>query len=256
MQSVTKNMKKARPKFWFLKQFLSPQFKKILPELAEHYNFQYGLVSYAWPHWLHKQQQKQRIIWAYKVLFLDVLFPLREVKKIIFVDADQVCRTDMTELWDFDLKGNSLAYTPFCSDRKDMEGFRFWNQGYWKNYLRGKLYHISALFVVDIAQFRKKYHGDQFRMIYDSLSKDPNSLSNLDQDLPNYAQHHVPITSLPQNWLWCETWCSEESKAKAKTIDLCNNPKTKEHKLTSARRIISEWQSYDDEIRQFESQLT
>lgn len=30
--------------------------------------------------------------------------------------------------------------------------------------------------------------GDKLRVIYDGLSKDPNSLSNLDQDLPNYAQ--------------------------------------------------------------------
>ena len=34
--------------------------------------------------------------------------------------------------------------------------------------------------------------GDQLRVIYDNLSKDPNSLANLDQDLPNYAQHQVP----------------------------------------------------------------
>ena len=34
----------------------------------------------------------------------------------------------------------------------------------------------------------------------------------------------VPIFSLPQEWLWCETWCSDSSKAQAKTIDLCNNP--------------------------------
>lgn len=26
----------------------------------------------------------------------------------------------------------------------------FWKQGYWKNHLRGKPYHISALFVVDL----------------------------------------------------------------------------------------------------------
>jgi hypothetical protein len=254
--SVTKNTKRSKIKFWFLKQFLSPQFKKLLPELAKHFNFQYGLVSYAWPHWLHKQTQKQRIIWAYKVLFLDVLFPLREVKKIVFVDADQICRTDLTELYsDFNMKGNSLAYTPFCSDRREMDGFRFWDQGYWKQHLRGRPYHISALYVVDIALFRQKYHGDQFRMFYDSLSKDPNSLSNLDQDLPNYAQHVVPITSLPQQWLWCETWCSDQSKPQAKTIDLCNNPKTKEHKLTSARRIVPEWQSYDDEIKEFERTL-
>ena len=30
--------------------------------------------------------------------------------------------------------------------------------------------------------------------------------------------------SLPQEWLWCESWCSDASKAEAKTIDLCNNP--------------------------------
>lgn len=32
--------------------------------------------------------------------------------------------------------------------------------------------------------------------------------------------HQVPIKSLPQEWLWCETWCDNASKAKAKTIDL------------------------------------
>lgn len=31
----------------------------------------------------------------------------------------------------------------------------------------------------------------QLRSIYNSLSQDPNSLSNLDQDLPNYAQVKV-----------------------------------------------------------------
>ena len=32
--------------------------------------------------------------------------------------------------------------------------------------------------------------------------------------------HNVPIKSLPQDWLWCETWCSMETKSTAKTIDL------------------------------------
>lgn len=51
------------------------------------------------------------------------------------------------------------------------------------------------------------------------------------QDLPNYAQHMVPIFSLPQEWLWCESWCGNATKPNAKTIDLCNNPMTKEPKL-------------------------
>jgi len=54
--------------------------------------------------------------------------------------------------------------------------------------------------------------GDSLRAVYDGLARDPNSLANLDQDLPNYAQHSVPIHSLPQEWLWCETWCSDKTK--------------------------------------------
>ena len=59
--------------------------------MAKEYGFQYELVQYKWPHWLHQQTEKQRIIWGYKILFLDVLFPLA-VDKVIFVDADQVTR--------------------------------------------------------------------------------------------------------------------------------------------------------------------
>lgn len=76
-------------KFWFLKNYLSPQFIDFLPHMATEYNFQYELVQYKWPRWLHQQTEKQRTIWGYKILFLDVLFPL-DVKKIIFVDADAV----------------------------------------------------------------------------------------------------------------------------------------------------------------------
>jgi len=32
--------------------------------------------------------------------------------------------------------------------------------------------------------------------------------------------HQVAIKSLPQEWMWCETWCDDNSKATAKTIDL------------------------------------
>ncbi len=60
-----------------------------ISHMAKAYGFQYELVQYKWPRWLHQQTEKQRIIWGYKILFLDVLFPLA-VDKIIFVDADQV----------------------------------------------------------------------------------------------------------------------------------------------------------------------
>lgn len=109
------------------------------------------------------------------------------------------------------------------------------------------------------------------------------------QDLPNYAQHTVPIFSLPQEWLWCESWCGNATKSKARTIDLCNNPMTKEPKLQvnddfspsfprkiifliyttlikhclfkcgvllqGARRIVTEWPDLDLEARKFTAKI-
>lgn len=234
-------------KFWFIEQFLSPSFKNFIPHLAAHYNFSYEMVTYKWPHWLRAQKEKQREIWGYKILFLDVLFPL-SLDKVIFVDADQIVRADMHDLVTLDLHNAPYAFTPMCDSRREMEGFRFWKQGYWKSFLRGLPYHISALYVVDLRRFRQIAAGDRLRQQYHQLSADPDSLANLDQDLPNHMQVALPIHSLPQEWLWCETWCDDASLKTAKTIDLCNNPLTKEPKLERARRQVPEWGVYDEEI--------
>lgn len=250
ISSVTKHASR-KVKFWLLENYLSPSFKKALPEFAREHGATVGMVTYRWPGWLRAQTEKQRIIWAYKILFLDVLFPL-DVNRIIFVDSDQVIRGDLAELMDIDLHGAPYGYVPFCDSRKEVEGYRFWKSGFWKETLKGQKYRISALYVVDLKRFRETAAGDTLRFIYQSLSADPNSLSNLDQDLPNYASVNsvtgsaVPIFNLPQEWLWCESWCDDESKTKAKAIDLCNNPMTKEPKLDSAKRIISEWVDLDN----------
>ncbi|KAI0127833.1 UDP-glucose:glycoprotein glucosyltransferase [Xylariales sp. AK1849] len=246
MASVMKNTDHT-VKFWFIEQFLSPSFKEFIPHMAAEYGFKYEMVTYKWPHWLRQQKEKQREIWGYKILFLDVLFPL-SLDKVIFVDADQIVRTDMMDLVNLDLGGAPYGFTPMCDSRTEMEGFRFWKQGYWANYLHGHPYHISALYVVDLRRFRELAAGDRLRQQYHTLSADPQSLSNLDQDLPNHMQFQIPIHSLPQEWLWCETWCSDESQKEARTIDLCNNPQTKEPKLDRARRQVPEWTVYDDEI--------
>ncbi|KAJ7342428.1 glycosyltransferase family 24 protein [Mycena albidolilacea] len=256
-------------KFWFIENFLSPSFLEFIPHLAKAYNFQYELVTYKWPSWLRAQKEKQRIIWAYKILFLDVLFPM-DLKKVIFVDADQIVRADLKELVDLDLEGAPYGYTPMGDDNTDMEGFRFWKTGYWKDFLQGRPYHISALYVIDLVRFRKLAAGDILRGSYQQLSADPGSLANLDQDLPNNLQREVPIFSLPEDWLWCETWCklriilvcillisftgSKDRLHRAKTIDLCQNPLTKEPKLARARQI-PEWEEYDSEISRFAKKL-
>lgn len=67
--------------------------------------------------------------------------------------------------------------------------------------------------------------------------------------------HQVAIKSLPQEWLWCQTWCNDDGLSTAKTIDLCNNPQTKEAKLTAAQRIVPEWKDYDMEIKRLLSKV-
>jgi len=57
-------------------------------------------------------------------------------------DLDQIVRVDMKELVDVDLQGHVYGYPPMGDDRTEMEGFRFWKTGYWKDALRGKPYHI------------------------------------------------------------------------------------------------------------------
>lgn len=258
MLSVTKRTS-AKVKFWLFENFLSPTFKASSIAMAKRIGCEVEFVTYKWPEWLRGQSEKQRIIWGYKILFLDVLFPLN-VKKIIYVDADQVIRGDLKELWNMDLKGAPYGYTPMCTTNESTLGFQFWNQGFWKSHLRGKPYHISALYVVDLEKFRKDRVGDTLRAQYQGLSADPGSLANLDQDLPNYVQHQVPIFSLPQEWLWCESWCSTETKVDAKTIDLCNNPLHKEPKVSMAKRIISgdlfeeSWIELDAEVGEYESE--
>ena len=59
------------------------------------------------------QTEKQRIIWAYKILFLDVLFPL-SLRKVIFMDSDQIIRADVAELWHMDIEVRASMASPSC----------------------------------------------------------------------------------------------------------------------------------------------
>jgi len=243
-------------KFWLIENFMSPSFKNLIPDLADEFGFDYEFVSYKWPSWLRKQNVKQREIWGYKMLFLDTLFP-QELSDIIFVDSDQIVRTDFQELLDYDLGDAPYAFAPMGDSRAETEPFRFWKQGFWKEALKAKglLYHISALYRVDLEKFRRNHVGDVMRQTYQRLSANPANLANLDQDLPNIMQSVIPIFSLSEDWLWCETWCSDDSLDSAKTIDLCNNPLTKEPKLDRARRQTPEWIEYDETLSKFTEKL-
>jgi hypothetical protein len=56
--------------------------------------------------------------------------------------------------------------------------------------------------------------------LHASLVEHDLHLSNLDQDLPNAMQDVLPIYTLDRSWLWCETWCSLNSKSILRTLSV------------------------------------
>ena len=48
-------MGRNRVKFWFIKNYMSPQMKRFVPHMAAQYGFEYEFVTYRWPSWLHRQ---------------------------------------------------------------------------------------------------------------------------------------------------------------------------------------------------------
>jgi UDP-glucose:glycoprotein glucosyltransferase len=76
-----------------------------------------------------------------------------------------------------------------------------------------------------------------------------------DTEGPSFACSDCIYDCAAQEWLWCETWCGNATKKYAKTIDLCNNPLTKEPKLDSARRIVAEWPGLDEEVASFTAEV-
>eukprot|EP00392_Amoebophrya_sp_AT5.2_P003069 g3074.t1 len=287
-------------KFYVLRDFLSARFdvKEIEKKLP---NVEIELLATpAWPDYLREgghangdkigiRQDKQRLIWAYKVLFLDVLF-FQKTNRVVFIDADQIVQKSLVSLWQTELHPAAVwAFVPFCygGEKNDKTlGHRFWDRGYWNDLMTNPSRPGSAFEqITEFSGLPKEEEDEQedegetdeinsaagggststaskrdggergavaataIRGTYKSLGRDENSLSNLDQDLPNYLHgtDQLSIQSLDQSWLWCETWCAAEGLEKARTVDLCQNPLTKEHKLDQARRIGgTTWEEYDN----------
>jgi UDP-glucose:glycoprotein glucosyltransferase len=97
--------------------------------------------------WLRQQREKQRIIWAYKTLFLDVLFPM---------DLDKVIPqwATITRIWGASGSGRQDIGNSSCEAVPIISGYtRFC-------FLELLIdWPCSALHVVDLIQFRQMAAG-------------------------------------------------------------------------------------------------
>lgn len=181
-------------KFWLLDQpFISLSFRKFINaiNLDSKLNGNIELLKYEWPPWLRPQRFLERRMDAYKVLFLDVLFP-KSVSRVIYMDPL------ISQLPDpFKFNERVKTKLPFAMYR--MLGHGYWETRYWSQRLGDrnlKFHSVQPTFVVNLRNLRAYDGGNKLRIHYQRLSADVLSLTKIDQDLINDAQEDVPIRTL------------------------------------------------------------
>ncbi|OHS99661.1 hypothetical protein TRFO_08292 [Tritrichomonas foetus] len=235
-------------KFWFLKSFLSPQFKAILNKFSKEYSFEYQFVSYRWPRWLHEQTDPIKKMNGYRVFFLDTLFPL-DVDKIVCIDATIFAKSDLCELFNIDIEEASYAFPSFGESRTESEPYRYWKSGYLQRMLHGKPYHSSSVFVVDLKKFREKSIGDWLRFHYQMFLSEADIHTKFDEFVFNSAQIQCEIYTLPEKWAWFDKYCDHESFSNAKAIVLSENSIDKRSRIQTAKKYIRNWEElYEESI--------
>ncbi|GAV53684.1 hypothetical protein ZYGR_0AK01860 [Zygosaccharomyces rouxii] len=181
-------------RFWLLDQpFISHSLRKFIDaiNLDTKLDGSIELVKYEWPPWLRPQRFLERRMDAYKVLFLDVLFP-QSVSRIIYMDPS------ISQLPDpFKLNEKVRTKLPFAMYK--MVGHGYWETRYWAQRLGDrnlKFHSVHPAFVINLQNLRAYYGGNKLRIHYQRLSADVLSLGKIDQDLINDAQEEVPIRTL------------------------------------------------------------
>ncbi|GAV48771.1 hypothetical protein ZYGR_0N01760 [Zygosaccharomyces rouxii] len=181
-------------KFWLLDQpFISQSLRKFIDviNLDPKLDGNIELVKYEWPPWLRPQRFLERRMDAYKILFLDLLFP-QSVSRIIYMDPS------ISQLPDpFKLNEKVKTKLPFAMYK--MVGHGYWETHYWAQRLGDrnlKFHSVHPAFVVNLQQLREYNGGNKLRIHYQRLSADVLSLAKIDQDLINDAQEEVPIRTL------------------------------------------------------------
>ncbi|KAH3684201.1 hypothetical protein WICPIJ_004844 [Wickerhamomyces pijperi] len=251
MMASASNTTQSSVKFWILENFMSASLRGMLPTLAENYGFEYELISFKWPVGLKSAPDRQTEFWSYKFLFLDLLFDL-DLDRVIYISPDQTILHDLKELVELDLEGSPYAFPLIGEGRVETDKHKFWDLGWWRDYLEGKYnFHSTSIFVVDLNEFRSSGAGDKLRNKFNDLTDDSSAMANLDLDFPNNTQDLVPIFTLSRLWGWCETWNTIVSASDAHSIDICANPSVRERKIDSIKRLVPIWLKYYEEIEVF-----
>ena len=180
--------------------------------------------------------------------------PLR-LDKIIFVDADQVVRADLRELWEMGLvlRTCSRRRPPTtgspCKDASVLA--RHWA---WRTPRTASLLTSARCTSWTGRRRRRARAGPAATRDLRAAVAGPQLAG---QPGPGPAQLRAApgarVFVLPQPWL-PRVWCGNDFLPPRKTIDLCNRLDDPGHRPCAAR-IVREWPSLDREVRAFTDEV-
>jgi len=132
-------------------------------------------------------QPEHITIAAYYRLFLGQILP-EEIQKLIYLDCDLICQSDLKELWDIDLNGSPLA----CVN--DIP--RPWQHPQQRlGYDESFPYFNSGVLLIDLEYWRRHDVVSDFR---EFLINSSEKIQFHDQDVLNYVFHKTALFLPPK----------------------------------------------------------
>jgi UDP-glucose:glycoprotein glucosyltransferase len=228
-------------KFWILDHFMSQNLRNSIHEFAARFNFTCELVSYPWPPWIPSPRDHNQLVGLMRFLFLDVMFP-PDLDRVIYIDPTQIVRTDLIDLARMHINDWPFALPPMCESNAP--------PGEWPNVLKNKTYkyHNSEFFLVDLPSFKRSSGADWTRLVFHQLVGEMGRQEHADQDVLNVVQDRVPVFSLPQEWLWCDSWCPAEDMQSAKVLSIFPSLDGRPRDFEGAKDLIPEWAALRDNV--------
>ena len=157
-----------------------------------------------------------------KVIFVDAgKYSGRPIATRLLTRLDQIVRVDMKELVNVDLQGKVYGMAPMGDDRTEMEGFRFWKTGYWKDALHGLPYHIRLEDAVE------RVLAETATALYMSLISSASGswlLVYVQDDSPSFMLRSAGSTARAIPCLVCGSELARQSRSGSTQLDARSDP--------------------------------
>ena len=228
-------------RFWFIKEDLTPEFKKVLPTFAKENNFEYQLTSVVWPENIKKPFDFSAVVALKRLFFLDSIFP-HDIDKIVFVDVDQIVHEDLKKFVIDEITEKPFAlprFAPFkAGESLDVHSLVY------KEVSENNLDTIlsTSIFAANLNKMKQMQTLDAFKIQYNSFYL---TLTSPDFDLLNMLASAINGTTPLSHKLSCYAISEENPDVETLSTGRCVTPADIAEIEDFSINAQPDWEKYD-----------